>query len=182
MGKEYYEYWFANVEGIRADRKKRIREQVGSAEELYNIEETVSSMPSVKQPSEEEIAKIKESRKKKDWEQEYMRLAELEIRFIPWYSSEYPANFAGLSGMPYALYLKGNLPKKGVSAAIVGARRCSIYGEKMTLEFSQTLAQSGVQIISGMARGIDGFAHRGALNAGGTTPHPRTAQVVPPAF
>ena len=53
--------------------------------------------------------------------------------------------------------------------AVVGARRCSSYGEKMTLRFVERLAESGIQIISGMALGIDGMAHRAALNVGGKT-------------
>lgn len=170
MKEEYYEYWFANVEGIRADRKRSIRKQAGSAKTLYNIEETVLSAPLRGNLSGEEIAKIIASRKKKDWKKEYARLKEAGIRFIPWHSPDYPARLGSLSGMPYALYLKGRLPKEeNISAAIVGARRCSAYGERMTLEFSKALAEAGVQIISGMARGIDGFAHRGALNAGGMT-------------
>ncbi|MCI8639601.1 MAG: DNA-protecting protein DprA [Coprococcus sp.] len=170
MEEEYYEYWFANVEGIRADRKRSIRKCIGSAKAIYNIEETILSAPLRENLSDREVSKIKESRKKKDWKKEYAHLAEKGIRFIPWHSPDYPARFDSLPGMPYALYLKGHLPKEErISAAIVGARRCSAYGERMTLEFAEALAEAGIQIISGMARGIDGFAHRGALNVGGMT-------------
>ena len=82
----------------------------------------------------------------------------------------YPKRLEELAGMPYALFFIGEMPQEGIpSVAVVGARRCSSYGEKMTLRFVERLAESGIQIISGMALGIDGMAHRAALNVGGKT-------------
>ena len=52
---------------------------------------------------------------------------------------------------------------------MIGARRCTPYGEKYAIDFARALASRGVEIISGMARGIDGMGHRGALMAGGHT-------------
>lgn len=84
--------------------------------------------------------------------------------------NNYPKRFEELAGMPYALFFIGEMPREGMpSVAVVGARRCSSYGEKMTLRFVERLAESGIQIISGMALGIDGMAHRAALNVGGKT-------------
>src|SRR5699024_10820777 len=54
-------------------------------------------------------------------------------------------------------------------AAVVGARRCTPYGEKYAVEFAEKLASCGVEIISGLARGIDGMGQRGALMGGGRT-------------
>ena len=84
--------------------------------------------------------------------------------------NNYPKRFEELAGMPYALFFIGELPReKRPSVAVGGARRCSSYGEKMTLRIVERLAESGIQIISGMALGIDGMAHRAALNVGGKT-------------
>mgnify|MGYP000876309705 CR=1 FL=1 len=55
--------------------------------------------------------------------------------------------------------------EKRKSAAIVGARNCTAYGEQMALQYGKSLAEAGIQIISGMARGIDGAGQRGALNS-----------------
>lgn len=71
---------------------------------------------------------------------------------------------------PYALYVRGRLPDSDrPAAALVGARNCTHYGERMALEYGEKLAENGISIISGMARGIDGAGQRGALNAGGMT-------------
>ena len=66
--------------------------------------------------------------------------------------------------------MKGRLPREAAfCAAIVGARKCTPYGEEMALDYGKCLAEHGIQIISGMARGIDGAGQRGALNGGGAT-------------
>lgn len=82
----------------------------------------------------------------------------------------YPERLRCYEGMPGVLYTKGCLPqeeKKNV--AIVGARACSPYGAHQAYTFAKVLAEHGVQIISGLARGIDGKAHQGALDGGGKT-------------
>ena len=63
---------------------------------------------------------------------------------------------------------KATLPdKREKQVALVGARRCTPYGEKYAVDFGKVLAEHGVQIISGMARGVDGMGHRGALLGNG---------------
>lgn len=82
----------------------------------------------------------------------------------------FPAVFKEYEGMPQFLYLKGSLPdpsKKTV--AIVGARSCSMYGKNHAMRLARTLAENGVQVISGLAFGIDASAHQGCLDGGGKT-------------
>ncbi len=82
----------------------------------------------------------------------------------------YPEKLKAYSSMPKTLYVRGQLPDPGKpAAAVVGARACSRYGEWQAYRFSKILSENGVQIISGLARGIDGMAHRGALEGGGKT-------------
>ena len=97
-------------------------------------------------------------------------MAEQGISFIPYFAAEYPRRLKDIPSPPYALYVKGRLPKeKGRCVAVVGARRCTPYGEEMALQYGKALSRAGVQVISGMARGIDGAGQRGALNGGGRT-------------
>ncbi len=66
--------------------------------------------------------------------------------------------------------MKGKLPGKDTEkAAIIGARNCTAYGEKYAVEYGRKLAQAGVDVISGLARGIDGMGHSGALMEKGKT-------------
>ncbi|MFN2464303.1 MAG: DNA-processing protein DprA, partial [Candidatus Dormibacteria bacterium] len=69
---------------------------------------------------------------------------------------------------PPELYVRGDLPVAPM-LAIVGARRCSPYGEALAYDLAASLAASGCAIVSGLARGVDAAAHRGALEAGGVT-------------
>lgn len=92
------------------------------------------------------------------------------IQYIPQGAREYPQKLLCHKGMPKGLYVLGRLPDPNrPSVAIVGARRSSNYGNEIAKNFAKALAEAGVQIISGMAWGIDGMAHRGALEGKGDT-------------
>jgi DNA processing protein len=80
----------------------------------------------------------------------------------------YPRRLRELASMPEELYVIGELPDDSQpSVAIVGARMCSGYGRRTAYEFGRILAGKGVQVISGMASGIDSSAQEGALDGGG---------------
>jgi len=149
-------------------KKISIRNQISSAFELYNIEEKFwESKFSI---SRKEAEQLKIYNSKWDVEEKYEQLREKQIRFLPVFDRDFPEKLMHIYDTPYALYVKGKLPDPNVkSVAVVGARANSHYGEKFTLEYARYLSAQGVQIISGLAAGIDGYAHRGALMAGGLT-------------
>ena len=82
----------------------------------------------------------------------------------------YPEHLRSHKGMPREIHVLGELPDEQIpTVAIVGARMCSPYGRHHAFTYAKLLAQHGVQVISGMALGIDGVAHEGALAGGGKT-------------
>ncbi|MCC2254887.1 DNA-processing protein DprA [Ruminococcus sp. CLA-AA-H200] len=163
-----YEYWLARIRGISAKKKRMLREHMNSAESVYYIEET--QLEEAGFLNENEKDRIRDAQKEEDPEEEYEKMCGKGIRFIPWSDREYPGRLREMEDMPYALYVKGKLPlETSRTAAVIGARRCTPYGEKYAVDFAAALAGRGVEIISGMARGIDGMGHRGALMAGGRT-------------
>ena len=83
---------------------------------------------------------------------------------------EYPASLATISDLPHLLYIRGTITAADANAvALVGSRHCTDYGKRVTTRLAAGLARAGITVISGLARGIDGAAHRAALEAGGRT-------------
>lgn len=163
-----YEYWLAGIKPLAEWKKRRLRDEYGNAQAVYYIEETRLHFSDYL--SGEDVKLLLNSRDDRKRVESWRRLENAGIRFVPYYSGLYPEKLKHVSRPPYALYVKGELPRDDVpSVAVVGARRCTHYGEQMALEYGEQLAGAGAQIISGMAKGIDGAAQRGALNAGGLT-------------
>ena len=79
-----------------------------------------------------------------------------KIKCVTIENPAFPERLRKLSGMPKKLYYIGNLPDpKKPSAAVIGARMCSPYGRCQAFKYARTMAEYGIQIISGLARGID---------------------------
>lgn len=119
---------------------------------------------------EEEILKQKEnlisSRVISLAVQKYNKAISNGIQFITSDESIYPKQLKEIYEPPYWLFVRGKLPdRRRPSIAIIGARKCSLYGKEIARWFASLLSEKGVQIISGMAEGIDGIAHAAALDA-----------------
>ncbi len=97
------------------------------------------------------------------------RMAKDNIKLLTVTDSLYPKEVMMLPEAPLVLYYRGNLRKHSTGVAIVGARRCSNYGKEVTMEAASYLAKHDVPVISGMAKGIDGYAQTACLKAGGYT-------------
>ncbi len=90
-------------------------------------------------------------------------------RMVTFLDAEYPALLRQIHDPPPLLYVYGNLGNDSFKVAIVGSRNATTYGRTVTTRLSADLATHGFWVVSGMARGIDSAAHRGALSAGGKT-------------
>jgi len=94
--------------------------------------------------------------------------SKMGVHFVSLYDSSYPHRLRDIPDAPEALFFYGRLPDDSLpSVAVIGARNCSGYGRQMAREFARELAENGIQVISGMARGIDGLAEDAAMSAGG---------------
>ena len=94
----------------------------------------------------------------------------MNVNIIQFNNNKYPESLKSLKGMPPVLYTKGkiNLEPHG-NCAIIGSRKATPYGKKHAFRFAADLAQVGINIVSGMAYGIDSEAHKGALSVQGKT-------------
>lgn len=163
-----YEYWLASMRGISDKKKQKLRKYMRSAQEIYYIEET--ELKNITFLTEEDKNTLRIAQNTTTFETEWKELNKRDIWMVLCFEEKYPKRLLSIEDMPYAIYGKGSLPEESsISVAMVGARNCTMYGEIYAGGFAKALAEAGVQIISGLARGIDGAGQRGALTGGGKT-------------
>lgn len=105
-----------------------------------------------------------------DWARELERAEKMNVRIVTEIDPGYPPQLGTIASPPLALYVVGDpaaLARPGV--ALVGTRAATAYGRDVAERFAFGLAQRGWVVVSGLARGIDAAAHRGALAGGGIT-------------
>ena len=163
------EYWLyiSKVKGLLPARRKMLFEMLGTPEEVYKAREDVlRNIPLLEEFQIEQLIDFR----KIDFEYESDQFRRKGIKFVTVDDKEFPERLRNIPDAPSFLFYRGELPDDNLPAvAVVGSRRCSFYGKEMCMRFSSALAQAGINIISGMASGVDGFAHRGAINVGGKT-------------
>jgi DNA processing protein len=97
-------------------------------------------------------------------------LEKLNIQVVPYYSDRYPPWLRMIDHFPPVLFVRGDIkPVDEVSLAVIGTRGATVYGKTIADTFAREFADVGVTVVSGMARGIDTAAHRGALKSNGRT-------------
>ena len=104
-----------------------------------------------------------------DLEKEEARLAQAGATFVSCREPAYPPLLRELADAPLGLYRRGEYEFDAPCVAIVGSRRTTLYGQATAKKLGHDLARLGFCVVSGLARGIDTFAHEGALEAGGRT-------------
>ena len=116
------------------------------------------------------VKAIVEGREKIDPDQELDRLASCGVKALTWHDAEYPRRLKQVVDAPPVLFCRGTLhPDDETSVAVVGTRRPTEYGYRVTAELCTELAARGVAVVSGLALGVDARAHKATLDAGGRT-------------
>src|SRR5260221_13007822 len=146
----------------------RLLEHFGSAEAIFDAPRRELALLRLPPETVESIAS-RELHARAEAEIERVRKLAGDILVLD--DGVYPALLRETYDPPVVLYAKGAWDEclERPCVAVVGSRRCSTYGQNAALMMSRELAQRGVTIVSGLARGIDAAAHRGALEAGGRT-------------
>ena len=163
-----YQYWLSNIEGIGSVTIGRLLKYVGSAEELYFLSE--AQLEKISEIKMAERQKIMFSKKNWDLDGAWEKFQKRGISFVTQETDVFPEKLRYIHNPPYSIYFKGKLPdEKKMAVAIVGARRCSEYGRSMAEKLGEELARYDIPVISGMAKGVDSYAHIGALRGKGQT-------------
>ncbi len=159
-----YTYWLANVRGLGTAAREQLLETFGTGAAVYEAAEKKLAAALDKN----RLEKLLRTRKNWDVDREYARLSEKQISFVCTADAEYPERLRHIPDHPFGIYYKGRLPQpRKLAVAVVGARECSEYGHFVAAQLGRELGAAGVQVISGMARGIDGISQLAALDAEG---------------
>jgi len=158
----------ARVPGVGGVLFRKLVGQMGSPEAVFAAD--TARLRQVSGVGERTARAIKSYDGWPEVEAEIERMRELDVRLLPLEDAGYPVNLREIHDPPVHLYVRGEiLARDALAMAVVGSRNASPYGSKVTRKLAANMARAGVTVVSGMARGIDSFAHRGALGAGGRT-------------
>ncbi|MDW8349083.1 MAG: DNA-processing protein DprA [Verrucomicrobiae bacterium] len=147
---------------------RRLIETLGSPAAIFQA--STNELTAVRGIGHEIAQAIKNSNPIELAEKELSRANQRQIQILVPSDAAYPEALRELEDAPLVLYIRGTVPQKWPrSLAIVGSRSISHYGEQTAKKLAYQLAYAGVPIVSGLARGIDSYAHQGALAAQGTT-------------
>ncbi len=161
-------FWLNNIEEIGNIKIRRLLEIYNNPMNIYKAnKEELLQIPGITERDADNIISLTV---KNNANRKFDKYYKEGINFVfPW-ENNYPSRLKELYDKPQILYYIGKIPENNIpSVAIIGSRNCSEYGRAMAKEIAYKLSGQGVDIISGLALGIDSEAHRGAIIAGGST-------------
>ena len=166
---EQLKYWLAfnRVRGIGRVRFKLLETYFDSMEAAWSASEAELRAAGLDRRT---IRAVVDGRRKIVPDAEAEKLLKSGVRAFTWHDDDYPARLKEIYDLPPLIYVKGILtPDDERSVAVVGTRSPSHYGRQVAEQMVYDIAGAGVAIVSGLARGVDGIAHRAALDAGQRT-------------
>lgn len=162
-----YLIWLTQIKGIGPVLQKKLLNYFKDVESIYNADEKdLLIVDGIGSLLAKNITNSKCLNKTNSILDEVHKKG---IKILAFDDPLYPSCAKKASDSPILLYYKGNIREDIKGIAIVGSRRCSDYGKRITIEAASYLAQNDIPVISGMAKGIDGYAHTACIKNGGYT-------------
>lgn len=162
-------YWvgFNLVKGIGAVRLRSLLDYFGSLEAAWGAPQNSLRAAGIPPKSLEKLLQI---RQRYSLEQIWENTQRRGVQILTWEDETYPRRLLQIDQPPPVLYVRGELKAEDEWAvAVVGTRKVTSYGHQVAEELSAYLAHNGLTVVSGLARGVDRFAHEAALKAKGRT-------------
>ncbi|MFZ2060880.1 MAG: DNA-processing protein DprA [Candidatus Binatus sp.] len=162
-------YWLAlrRARGVGPRTCKLLIEKFGTPEKIFQLNSDEIAAAGVPRNTARSIVEFRDF---EPLEKELCELPNIGARLVKWTDADYPSNLRQIADPPPFLFVRGPAQlTDGNCIAIVGARAASDIGRRMAQRLGLELAAKGFTVVSGLARGIDGDAHQGALDAHGKT-------------
>lgn len=163
-----YWIWYATLQTLNRIQKKKLLELFQNPNNIFKLKkEELLNLKFLKQSNIEEILQNRDLILIAKYEN-YMN--KMGIKMINLTDNNYPQKLKNIYDPPISLFFKGNLSLLNeFSIAIIGCREASTYGLKIAKQMAYELSENHITIVSGMAKGIDGIAHQGSIDAKGKT-------------
>ena len=167
MNEEVYWIWLSRVVGPASARGKELLAVYGSPKEVYEARQREDFSPYLTDTQAGRLRQLS----LEDCLPAWARGQRAGIRLLPYGGEGYPARLADIPDPPLLLYATGaaGALEGAPAVAIIGSRRPSAYGTQAARTLAAALAKAGAVVVSGLADGLDGEAHRAALEEGGRT-------------
>ena len=166
FAQKVYACWLDTIYWISSQSKYRLLAAAESIQEIYHMPEQQVQAVMGKRGCE----RFMQHRERFEPEAVWNYLARQGISYTYCQAADFPKRLREIPDPPFGLFYKGRLPSDTVPAvAVIGARKCSEYGRCMAEQFAAGFAARGINVISGMAMGIDGISQSAALKAGGSS-------------
>lgn len=166
LEQKMYAAWLDTIYWVAGETKYRLLEAAGSVQKIYEMEEGQAAAVMGLQGCERLLQHRKRYEPQKIWDY----LTKLGVGYTYCQAADFPRKLAEIPDPPFGIFYRGRLPDERTPAvAVIGARKCSEYGRTMAERFAKGFAERGVDVISGMAAGIDGIGQAAALKAGGSS-------------
>lgn len=162
-----YWIWLSLIKNLGSKRKLKLLELYKTPEEIYKLtKEELMNINGIGEAIANDII-ISKNEEILNYHIKYMK--ENNIKIININEREYPQALKEIYDPPISLYVKGNIEKlNNKNIGIVGCRECTTYGKKSAEYFAYNLSKQNINIVSGLAKGIDSYAHLESLNTGNT--------------
>lgn len=160
-----YWIWFSLIKGLGCVKKNNLLKIYGTPEEIYKLSKR--ELLKVDRIGEETVTNIIEAKNEKILNYHIKYMEENNIDIIHICEKSYPQALKQIYDAPVSLYIRGNKEiLNGKNIGIVGCRECTDYGKKAAKYFAYNLSkEKSVNIVSGLAKGVDSYAHWGSVGA-----------------
>lgn len=167
MKDKQYWIWLGSVPGIGAVKSKKLLEHFKDPYNVWNAKE--NELRNLSFLSKADVVNLTDTKIKEKVSIHLENIYKHGIRVVTIDDELYPLYLKNIYDPPVVLYMKGSIIKEEKCLAVVGSRKATSYGLGMAQTISRELAKYGITVVSGMARGVDSYAHKGALQEGGRT-------------
>ena len=160
--------WFSRLEKLTNIQKERLLQKFKTPRKIWDFKET--ELRECKLLKDDDINEVLDVKYRENLDKYCTYMNQNGIKIITIFDESYPQSLKNIYDKPVILFAKGNIELlKEKCIAIVGARKCSVYGKEVAKQLAYNLSSNNMCVVSGLAIGIDKYAHLGAIKATANT-------------